>query len=264
MVELLVTTAVAGVTLASAAHFFAVHSRYLKGHSYRLEAQQALRAGLDAIARDVRLGGACLPIDGQFVALDGADGPGSDTITVRTGIVGPNQACVLSGLTAAVGAGASAVTVADASGFEGGMLAYVRHPNGSGEFHIVTGVAGATIDLAAGLSQAYPAGSGVYAIDERTYALDTSSPAMPLLLLTVNRGAPIEFAAGVSDLQFEYVLDRNCPACDVVPLPADPAEWRLVNEIQMAATAQMTGTVRPQDEATFSLAARGKPRNLLP
>ena len=109
----------------------------------------------------------------------------------------------------------------------------------------------------------YPAGSSVHGVDERIYEVDdTADP--PLLILTINRGEPQAFAAGMSDLQFSYVLHRNCPTCDVVDLPATTAEWWLVNAVEVTATMETVGGTQPEDEATIVASSVGKPRNLLP
>ena len=94
MMELLVTLGISGVTLASAVHFLAIHAREFRQHALRLELQQAMRASLDAVSRDLRLAGACLPTDGQFIALAGVDGPGGDSVTVRTGVVRDDMSCI--------------------------------------------------------------------------------------------------------------------------------------------------------------------------
>jgi hypothetical protein len=114
------------------------------------------------------------------------------------------------------------------------------------------------------MSQDYPVGSGVYAIDERTYTLDKSDPSRPLLTLVVNRGAPEAFAVGADDLQVHYILDRNCPTCDEVDLPVDTAEWRLVNSVLLTAQVRTVGGTGPHDDATLVASSMGKPRNLLP
>lgn len=264
MLEMLVTVGVAGVTLSSAVKFFSVQLHQQRQHAYRVEAQQAIRSSLDAITRDLRLAGACLPSDGQFVALAGANVPGGDAITIRTGLVRTNMSCIVTALTAGVNAGTTALPVGSANGFTTGMLGYVRHPNGSGEILPVAAAGGTTVTFAAPMGQDYPISSGVYAVDERVYALDESNPSLPLLTLTVNRGAPQAFAAGVSDLQIAYVLDRNCPSCDRVPLPVDTAEWRLVNDVELTATVETVGGVQPQDHVTLVASSTAKPRNLLP
>ena len=265
MVEMLVTVGVAGITLSSAVHFFATQVHQQRQHAYRVEAQQAMRSSLDAITRDLRLAGACLPTDGQFVALAGVNAPaGGDSITIRTGLVRTNMSCIVTFTTLAVPSGTSSVPVGNGNGFAPGLLAYMRNPNGSGEIVPVAGATGTSVTFGAALTQDYPLSSGVYAVDERTYAVDQTNPAMPLLMLTVNRAPAQAFAAGVSDLQVDYILDRNCPTCDHVPLPANTAEWRLVNNVVLTATVQTVGGAQPQDQATMVASSTGKPRNLLP
>ena len=258
------TLVIAGITLTSAVHFLATQAHLQRRNGLRLEAQQAMRSSLDAITRDLRLAGACLPIDGQFVALTGVNAPGGDALTIRTGLVRTNMSCIVSSTTALAPAGSATLQVASANGFTTDMLGYVRHPNGSGEILPISGAGGTAVSFGTGLSQDYPVGSGVYAIDERTYAVDHANPDLPLLTLTVNRGLPQAFAGGMRDLQIEYVLDRNCPPCDRVGVPTDTAEWRLVNSIDLTGTVDTIGSELPEDQATFVATSAAKPRNLLP
>jgi prepilin-type N-terminal cleavage/methylation domain-containing protein len=264
LVELIVALFVSGVTLASAVSFFATHARTLKSAGYRLEAQQAMRGSLDAMTRDLRLAGACLPVNGQFVALDGANAPGGDSITIRTGLTRDDLSCIWGSLTTPANAGDTTVQVSDTTGFAVDMLAYIANTgNVSGEFVTVTGVGANSVSFAPGLTQPYPGGS-VYAVDERMYALDGTDPDLPLLNLTINRGAPQAFAAGTRDLQIEYILDQNCPPCDRVALPVGTAQWRLVNEVDLTVTVETVGGIRVEDEATIVATSSAKPRNLLP
>jgi type II secretory pathway pseudopilin PulG len=268
LLELLMTLGLAGIALASAVQFFALQTRKLQGHSFRVEAQQALRSSLDAIARDARLAGACLPITGAYIALAGTEVAGApgDSITVRTGVVRANMSCVVAALTVLMAQGANQAQLDSSNGFSANELIYIRHPAGSGQFLFVNAVAGNTVTLSGNATVDYPVGSGLYVIDERTYAVDTTLPNNPRLMLTINRGAPEAFAAGISNLQIQYVLNQNCPPCDVVnaPAPADTATWRLVNDVLFTATAQTVGTVRPEDVASLTETSRAKPRNLLP
>jgi hypothetical protein len=82
-------------------------------------------------------------------------------------------------------------------------------------------------------------------------------------MLTVDQ-ARAGLAAGMRDLQLQYVLERNCPPCDVVDLPPDDATWRLVNQVLVTPTAETVGAVRPEDQVTLAQTSRAKPRNLLP
>jgi prepilin-type N-terminal cleavage/methylation domain-containing protein len=264
LIELLVTIGVSGITLASVVHFYSIHAREMRQHSYRLESQQALRSSLDAITRDLRLAGACLPLDGQFILLAGADNPGGDSITIRTGMVRNNMSCIVASTTADAAVGSNTVQVDSVNGFTADMLIYLRAANGAGEISPVTAVGGSAISFASATQQAYTAGSGVYAIDERTYTLDKSNPAVPVLTLSVNRGPAQAFAAGVSDLQVRYVLNQGCPTCTTVDLPTGAAQWQLVNSVVLTATVQTVGGVRPEDAATLVASSTAKPRNLLP
>jgi Tfp pilus assembly protein PilW len=263
LIELLVSFALAGVVLVGVVKFFASEVRTSRAHAFRIEAQQAMRGSLDAITRDLRLAGACLPGDGAFVALAGSNDPDGDSITIRTGLVRQNMSCITTSTTVAAAVGATTLTVADGTGFQADMIAYVKHPNGSGEFALVSNSGATSVTLQSAMTQAYPQGSGVYAVDERTYEIDvTADP--PLLLLTINRGEPQAFAAGMRDLQVQYLLDRNCPTCDLVDLPANTAEWWLVNAVEVTATVETVGGTQPEDQATIVATSVGKPRNLLP
>ena len=257
------TIGVSGVTLASVVTFWANHARQIRQHSFRLESQQALRSSLDAITRDLRLAGACLPLTGQFISLAGINAAGGDSVTIRTGLVRNNMSCIVASTAADAAIGATFVQVDNANGFTADMLVYLRAPNGAGELSAVTAVAGNTISFANAAQQPYTTGSGVYAIDERTYALDRSNPAVPVLTLTVNREAAQAFAAGVSDLQVRYVLNQNCPTCTTLDLPTG-SDWQLVNSVIVTATVQTVGGVRPEDAATIVASSTAKPRNLLP
>jgi prepilin-type N-terminal cleavage/methylation domain-containing protein len=264
LIELLVTIGVSGITLASVVHFYSIHARQMRQHSYRLESQQAMRSSLDAITRDLRLAGACLPLDGQFISLAGANLAGGDTITIRTGLVRTNMSCIGASTTADAALGATSVQVDSVSGFTADMLIYLRAASGAGEISAITAVGASTISFQNATQQAYLAGSGVYAIDERAYALDQSDPDVPVLTLTVNRAPAQAFAAGVSDLQVRYVLNENCPTCTTVDLPVGAAQWQLLNSVVLTATVRTVGGVRPEDAATIVATSTAKPRNLLP
>lgn len=267
------TLGVTGVAMSAITTFFMQQARTFSHQTYRLEAQQALRSSLDNITRDLRLGGACLPTGGAFLPLAGVNDPAGDSLTVRTGLVAADGSCIKTSLASATAAnaGASAITVAAGTGanFAAGMLIYVRADNGSGEIHTVSARAGDVLSITPTLQQGYTnAGvtkGGVYAMDERKYSLDKSNAAAPLLILEANRTGAQAFAVGVFDMQVQYILDRNCPTCDTVDLPADDIEWGLVNEVKVSLAVKPVGSDNANDSnATFTGDARAKPRNLLP
>ena len=122
-----------------------------------------------------------------------------------------------------------------------------------------------TLPKSTALSQGYLAGSGVYAIDERSYAIDTSNTALPVLTLAINGAAPMPFGDGIENLQVQYQLARNCTTtCDVVDLPADDSEFALVKQIYITLSARSRTTQRNGQYFRISRGAAAKPRNLLP
>ncbi|MCW5892956.1 MAG: hypothetical protein KIT14_20775 [bacterium] len=266
-IELLVSLGVVGVVMTGMVQFFGMHAHEMREHGFRVEAQQALRGALDAITRDVRLAGACLPTDGAYVALDGTNDPSGDSITVRTGLVRSDLTCVTSPLAAPLASGGTQVSVSNADGFIVGKMAFVRRSDGSGELRRVTAVntGGNTVTLSAGVTQPYGfPGSSLYAVDQRTYSL-RADVEPPLLMFQIDQEPPQPFAAGVTRLDFRYVLNQNCPTCTVVdlssPLPA--ATWWLVNEVLVTMTVQTVGGVVEADSTELTQTARTKPRNLL-
>jgi hypothetical protein len=263
----MVATTVIGTLLAAAGVFFVSSRDSLQQGIVTVETAQALRATLDALQRDLRLSGACLSTIGTMVALDGTDSGTTDRIVTRTGIVSSNLTCVRTALSVPVSAGTGSLPVQSTTGFVSGMRVYVYNStSGGGEFFTVTQVqAGAlTLQCDGTTAQDYPQYSGVYAIEERTYAIDTSNSALPILTLAVNNGRPQPFAAGVESFNVQYTLARNCPSCDVVDLPDDNAEWMLVNEVSVSVTARSRVPSRNGQYYRRTGAVTLKPRNLLP
>ncbi|HVO25339.1 MAG TPA: prepilin-type N-terminal cleavage/methylation domain-containing protein [Candidatus Margulisiibacteriota bacterium] len=268
LVEMLVATAIVSTVLAAVGTLFAVSRGFMQDQILLVETQQGLRSTLESMARDLRLGGACLPITGDFVVLDGTDSATTDSITTRTGLVRPNLSCISTTLTAAMSKTTTTLTVGTTDGFSPGMRALIRHAgNGTGEsFTILTVTPPNTLTKAGGWAQDYPKDSGVYAADERTYSVDTTTdPLLPMLTVTANGNAPSAFAYGIENLTIKYLLNRNCPPCDIVdaPAPADN-QWRMVNEILITATARSRSAARNGQYIRLTGSISAKPRNLLP
>jgi len=264
--ELLIATAIVSVVMATAGAFFVASRNFIQQEILRVETTQALRATLDNLQRDLRLGGACLTTIASFVALSGTNAGTTDTITTRTAMVSPSLTCVRTALSAAVVAGATTLPVQTNPGFASGMRAYIDNGAGSGQYFFITQVQTGPLRLQMDTptSRAYPSASGVYSVDERTYAIDTSNSALPTLTVAVNGGAAQPFAYGIESFNVQYTLSRNCPPCDVVDLPANNSEWMLVNEVTVSVTARsrVRGSTGQYYRQTGQV--RLKPRNLLP
>jgi type II secretory pathway pseudopilin PulG len=269
-VELLMGIMLMGLAVTATSGMFLAAKSQMKMQQRQIETTQAARAALDMIVRDLRLSGACLPPTGEFTALAGVDMDQTDTIITRTGLARPNLTCVRSAIPSGAVAtrDASDVPVESTQGFVPGMRAYIRHPDGSGEFFDVTSVDSPTeLGKAQLLSRDYPALSGVYAVDERRFSIETWSTThgpQPELLLQIGTKLPQPLAAGIEKLDVHYQLRRNCPACDVVGLPASSDEWALVASIQVALTARSELPDAKGNYYRRTIAVSVKPRNLLP
>ncbi|HUI25365.1 MAG TPA: type II secretion system protein [Candidatus Kryptonia bacterium] len=287
LTELLVASTIMLSALATAGAFFVTARKTISDQILRIETLQGLRAAMDSMVRDLRLGGACLPLTGDFITLDATNGT-TDTIFTRTGLVRPNETCIRTVTTTDTAAGAGTISVQAATGFTVGMRAYVIQANGtSGEVFTITGVdtnantLSKTTTFACGgacASPAYPTASGIYAVDERKYAIDTSNPSLPVLTMAANGAAAQPFVFGIENLQIKYELDRNCDTaakaipgapempqtgCDVVDLPA-ATEFPLVNTIYVTLTARSSTVASNGQYFRVTRTVAAKPRNLLP
>lgn len=271
--------------LAVAAGFFAAARSRVQDQMMRLETLQGLRAAMDSMLRDLRLGGACLPVTGDFITLDASNST-TDAITTRTGLVRPNETCVRTVTTANIQAADSNIPVQSASGFTVGMRAYIIQANGTwGEVFTITGVNTGTNVLSKTTAltcqgscgnPAYPVTSGVYALDERRYAVDTTDTSRPVLTVAVNGAQAVPFVYGIENLQIQYQLERNCDTapssssttwpptgCDVVDLPSS-TDYALVNQIYLTLTARSRTVGINGQYYRITRTAAAKPRNLLP
>jgi Tfp pilus assembly protein PilW len=265
LVELLVATLLMTAVGAVLVDSVRIEMRHRADAEIIAETYQGLVAALDSVTRDVRLAGACLPTRPLFVPLTGAHEERTDSITVRTGAIGPSAACAVASLMAPFKAGETELVVDDVGGFQVGGLAYVAGAV-RGEMFGVTAVSGSSgpgiIGTDTALAQSYPSGGGVYALEERTYAVDTTTYEQPVLMRSVNRQAPQPLARGIESLRIRYRLDQNCPSCTVVDLPSDDRTWTRVNEIVMSATAVSRQSLSTGERLRESATVTVEPLNL--
>jgi Tfp pilus assembly protein PilW len=260
-----------GIAIAATSGMFLASKQQMLMQQRQSETTQAARAAVDSIVRDLRLSGACLPTTGDFISLSGLNNGTTDQITTRTGLTQPNLACVQAVVPtgSTVSASGSTVPVQSSAGFTAGMRAYIRNPTGTGEYFDITAVpSGTQLTKAQTLTQDYPATSGIFAIDERTYYIDSwASPKngpQPELMLRVGDQTPQSFAVDIEALNVQYQLDRNCPPCDVVDLPSSTAQWQIVEALLLTVTAR---SEQPDPTGSYyrrTVSVKVKPRNLLP
>lgn len=269
IVELLFSIALSSVVMAGTASVFLAGKTHSRNQALEIETTQAARAAVDAIVRELRLGGACLPVTGGFIALEGVDSGTDDEITTRTGLTRDDLSCITSATVTTLAAGtAQAIEVTGVDGFAADMRAYIRHPNGTGEFFTVTSVDATDNKIGhdVAFSSDYPATSGVYAVLERSFFLDHwdfGRGLLPQLMMQTDAGTPHSFAVGIEELNVQYELSTGCPACDVIDLPADNAEWMQVERVLVSATSR-SERVRPDGQYIRRTVSVGvKPRNLI-
>lgn len=260
-----------GLAVAATSGMFLASKRQMTMQSREIETTQAARAAVDMIVRDLRLGGACLPVTGEFISLDGINNGSEDEITTRTGMTRPDLSCISSTVPdgSTVVTNNNVVPVLSSQGFSAGMRAYIRHSNGTGEYFDIAAVPSATTLIkSTTLSQDYPATSGVYAIDERRFFIQWfTSPRGPLpqLMLQIGQSSAQSYAVGIEKLNLQYQLRRNCsPNCDIVNLPANDTEWAIVEAVLLNVTSRSEVPDENGDYFRRTLTVNVKPRNLLP
>lgn len=269
IVELIFGIALSAIVMAGTASVFLAGKTQARSQALEIEATQAARAAVDIMIRELRLSGACLPVTGEFISLEGVDAGTDDELTTRTGLTRDDLSCISSATVAAAPAGVTQpIEVVSVDGFETDMRAYIRHPNGTGEFFTVTSIDATDNKLGhdVAFKADYPATSGVYAVLERSFFLDHwdfGRGLLPQLMIETDARAPQSFAVGIEQLNVQYELSTNCPACDVVDLPADNTEWAQVERVLISATAR---SERPKSDGEYvrrTVSAGIKPRNLI-
>lgn len=271
-----------GLTLASLIIFgvgtgYVFTTRAWFEHQARVQAQQSLRDSVAAIARELRIAGACMgvpasqtPLATNFKALAGTSGP-PDTLILTT-----NPRCAGPTALAAAYSGGTAIQVTDTLNFQSGMWAFIGDGTTSdaGEYFLITGItAGApgTLSISTPLSGTYPQSSQlvqsfVAGADQRTFAVSSTCggcngiPTLTLQSLGMGAGQPL--VKGIDTLTLQYVLNRKYSDAPgqcvsqtggtnslcVVTLPEQSpsvaGDWRLVRAIILTLGAVSTVSVR--------------------
>jgi hypothetical protein len=262
---LLVSLGLTSLVMVATAGFFTANRAFIGDRGTEVETNVTARLVADVLVRDLRLGGACLPTTGAFVAMDGEDSGDRDDVTTRTGITRDDLTCIRSATRTNVAQGSKQIDVEDTAGFEPGMRAYIRGTSGVGEFFTIEAVSDGSrwISSGSGLSRQYLATSGVYAVDERRYFIEEAGDATPDLMLQVGDDDPTPFATGVEKMDIQYQLKRNCPTCDVVDIP-NSNEWPLVEQLFLTVTVRSDKPKRDGEFYRRTISLGVKPRNFLP
>jgi hypothetical protein len=228
------------------------------------EAQQGLRALFELITQELRQAGACLPTQGQFIALDGTNSGDEDVLTLRIGQTDVETLrCVKAGTASAV-VGSATLPLESGEGdlFASAAMVYVTPNGATGEFYQVVSTTSdsITIDEAGD----FPESTGVYAIDIRTYQVETFN-GRKVLTVQIDGSESYPLVTGVEQFDVTYRLESetNPDEFDDSTLPETEEDWQRVRRLMIAGTIE--AKQQTQDGATVQEAGsiEVKPRNLL-
>jgi len=280
LVELLVAIFISGVVMAMITSLMRTSVTTREKGGLETEAQQGLRSLISMVTQELRQAGACLSTTGPFIALAGTNNTDQDTLTLRMGKVNPTTLlCVVASANSAA-SGATSVQVDEVSGFQVGDHLYIKESNATGTYNRVTAIntGTKTLTLSTGLASVLSAGAGVYAIEERTYALGTLN-GRPVLTLAIDGGTAFPLVEGVEMFDVLYYLGPcglntngtlNCASA--IPAPAvGSAQWNLVQAVGIRAAVSAHKTDRQGNTYRATTDQAGavngyvivKPRNFL-
>lgn len=267
LVELLVTLFIASAMMVATASFFSVTVATTHDMELQTETQQGLRALFSLVTQELRQAGACLPENGQFIALDGANSGDQDSFTLRIGQTNPDTlACIRASTDEKADTGDTVLSLASGQGsqFAGVSYVYVTPNGATGDFYGVVAQDATSITLDTGLSVDHPAGSGIYAVEERTYEIETLNE-RPVLTVAMDGGSAQPLVDGVEKFNIRYLLAPcTLSGCaESVDLPADNAEWAQVRQVEIAAEVSSRKERRDGQLTVESGEIVVKPRNLL-
>ncbi len=266
LIELLVTMFISGVMMTLMTGFFRANVATRYDMSLQTETQQGLRALFDILSQELRQAGACLPHQGQFIALDGENNGDLDSVTLRIGRTNETTLrCIKAGTSASVVNSATLpFSAGDGSQFENADLVYVTPNGATGDFYRVLSNTSSSVTL----SEAgdFPAGTGVYAIDERVYQIETIN-GRQVLTVQMDGGSSYPLVDGVNQFNVQYWLESTITpdSLESTPqnIPADDSTWLRVRELTITAQVAARRTNKDGSVSTESGSINIKPRNLL-
>lgn len=268
LIELLVVLFLSSMMLTLMTGFFQATTAVRNHMGLQTESQQGLRALFEMVTQELRQAGACLPPLGQFIALDGTDGGTQDRLTLRIGRTDGNTlVCIKAGTTAEAADGDATLTVSEGEGnlFANAPIVYVTPNGASGEFYTVTATTSNSVTIDGGLIGNHPEGTGIYAVDERRYEVETLSSGQLALTMSVDGGDSQPLVEGVEEFNVQYLL-APCDAsgcASAVDEPGDDDEWRQVRTVAITATVRSHREDKNGQFLRESGYVHVKPRNLL-
>jgi Tfp pilus assembly protein PilW len=282
--EVLVGLSITSIVIVSVGTGLVFVTKALTDHQARTQAQQSVRAAVEAMTREIRLAGACMPVATQppiasnFQPMTGVHNGNTDSITVTS-----NPRCAGPATVTVDCNACSIITVDNTTNFTAGMWAFIYNssnqttpPGPYGQYFLVQSVAAGspgtiTVSSTTPLTALYPQlnsqtnqnASSVYGADQRAFAISSTCSGCngtPTLTLQLLGAAQVPLVRGIDQMSIFYVLNRvyNAATCDAqtggtlslcaVNLPAQgkslATDWQLVRAITFALDAQSSVPVR--------------------
>ena len=287
--EVLIGLSIASVLVVGVGSGFVFVTKAWVEHQVRGQAQQNLRAAVEALTREMRLAGACMPVSTQppiapnFQPITGVKNGTTDSITITS-----NPDCAGPATVTADCNACPALNVDNTTNFAVGKWAFVYNsdtgtnpPGPYGEYFLVQSVtAGSpgsiTVNTATPLTKLYPKlktgsnqnASAVYGADQRAFSISSTCGGcggIPTLTLQLLGGTQQPIVKGIDQMSIQYVLNRTYAAatCNgqtggtlslcVVNLPTQApslaGDWQLVRAVTLTLDAQSTISVRASGSA---------------
>jgi prepilin-type N-terminal cleavage/methylation domain-containing protein len=232
--EVLVGLSVASLVIIGVGTGSVFVTRAWAMHQARVQVQQSIRGTVEALSRELRIAGACMPlstlppITSQFQAISGTHSGLTDSITITSNphCAGPTNVNVDCNACAVI-------NVDNTTNFSPGTWVYVYNssnltspPGPYGEFVLIQSVASGspgtiTVSATTPLTKNYPhydstlnppKGSSVWGADQRTFAISSTCSGcngVPTLTLWALGGVVTPMVKGVDQMTIQYVLNRT-------------------------------------------------------
>jgi prepilin-type N-terminal cleavage/methylation domain-containing protein len=287
--EVLVGLSIMSVVIVSVGAGLVFVTKALTDHQARTQAQQSVRAAVEALTREMRLAGACMPVATQppiasnFQPITGVHPGTTDSITVTS-----NPRCAGPATVSADCNACSIINVDNTTNFTAGMWAFIYNssnqtspPGPYGQYFLVQSVAAGgpgaiTVSPTTPLAALYPQlnsqtnqnASSVYGADQRAFAISSTCSGcngIPTLTLQLLGAAQVPLVKGIDQMNITYTLNRvyNAATCDaqtggtlslcVVDLPTQGkslgTDWQLVRAMSFTLDAQSPAPVRASGSA---------------
>jgi prepilin-type N-terminal cleavage/methylation domain-containing protein len=267
--ELLVTMVIASSILAGALTVYRTNLTIYRAQDQVLDAQENLRVALEMLVDDIQAaGGTGIPTAATVTVINSSTDSDSLTLVIPDSSVCPSMVQPISiishtggasgnlflatGTSCAAMAGRLAIAVT-ADGLNYYTIRIATVTTGTDKVTFASGAA--PLNSTAGSAADYTGGTLVF-IRERTYTIDLTNPALPVLVRNENDGSANQAIANdIEDFQVSLGYDRNNDGIiSEVGASADDDEWTF-NVAGESNTAEASTNLR---EVKISLVARSK------